>query len=251
MKSHNTIIVGGGASGMLAAIELDDKKSLLVEKNSQLGRKILITGGGRCNITNKAPIKEFIRNYNGNGNYYRGAFNQFFNDDIIKLLEDNGCMTKIEKKKQVFPTTDNAKDVNDTLITLVKKSNTKYELNCNIVDITKEDNYFILKTATNKVFKAENVVLATGSDVYKNTGSTGDGEKFATKLGHTKPDDIVGRDIKAIDFERINSIIATHRATSLERLKTAFDGRNTNESAKFGKIAMSAMAASNIQIAQK
>ena len=66
-----------------------------------------------------------------------------------------------------------------------------------------------------------------------------------------KPDDIVGRDIKAIDFERINSIIATHRATSLERLKTALDGRNTNESAKFGKIAMSAMVASNIQIAQK
>lgn len=192
MQTYNTVIVGGGASGMLAAIELDDKKSLLVEKNSQLGRKILITGGGRCNITNKAPIKEFVRNYNGNGNYYRGAFNQFFNDDIIKLLEDNGCKTKIEKKKQVFPTTDDAKDVNDTLISLIKKSNTKYKLNCNITDITKEDDYFILKTSSNETFKAANVILATGSDVYKNTGSNGDGERFATKLGHTKPGDIVG-----------------------------------------------------------
>ncbi|OED30874.1 hypothetical protein NL43_00760 [Methanosphaera sp. WGK6] len=191
MKEYNTAIIGGGASGILAGIYLDDKKSTILEKNEKLGKKILITGGGRCNITNNSTLNEYTKNYYNSGNYYRSAFNLFFNKDIINLLEDNGCKTKIEEDNRVFPITDSSKTVLDTLIKILDNSKTQYKLNCNVTSITKEENFFIIQYNSKKI-KAKNVILATGGNSYPETGSTGDGKKFAVALGHTKTKNMGG-----------------------------------------------------------
>ena len=147
---------------------------------------MLITGGGRCNVTNNSSLNDYVRNhFYKKGNFYRQAFNNFFNSDIINLLEENGCKTKVEENNRVFPVSDKSKSVVDTLISILDKSDTKYELNANVKNITKSKNLFLIES-DNKVIKSRNVILATGGKTYQQTGSTGDGHKFATSLGHEK-----------------------------------------------------------------
>lgn len=188
MKTYNTAIIGAGASGILSAIYLNDPESILIEKNTTIGKKILITGGGRCNITNTSPLQEYIKKYQYTGNFYRSAFKTFFYEDIIQLLNDNGCTTKIEDKVKIFPTTDKAKTVHDTLDKILE-TKTPQLLNANVTDIIQNhDKTFTITINNNKKIKAHNVILATGSDAYPQTGSNGDGLRFAIKLGHSKPE---------------------------------------------------------------
>ena len=183
MKFYNTVIVGGGASGLLAAIYLEDSNSILLEKNNILAKKMLITGGGRCNITNNAPFNDYIKSYYNSGNYYRQAFSNFFNEDIIKLLEDNNCKTKIEENNRVFPVSDNSKSVVDCLVNILKKKNIEFKLNSKVNNIIKKDDCFIVEYNENKI-KAKNIILSTGSSAYPKTGSSGDGYILAKNLGH-------------------------------------------------------------------
>lgn len=186
MKNYNTAIIGAGASGLIAAIKLDDPRSILLEKNNVLGKKILITGGGRCNITNTSPLKDYIKSYYPNGNYYHEAFSTFFYDDIIELLESNGCKTKIEDEHKVFPTTDSAKTVNNTLIKILQECNTNYKTKTNVNKIKKENDHFIITYNGKTKIRADNVILATGSSAYPRTGSDGSGAKLAESMGHSK-----------------------------------------------------------------
>ena len=165
MKLYNTVIVGGGASGILAAIYLNDSNSILLEKNNILAKKMLITGGGRCNITNNASFNEYMKCYYNSGNYYRQAFTNFFNKDIIRLLEENNCKTKVEEDNKVFPVSDSSKTVVNTLIDVLKKSNTKFQVNCRVTDINKIDGHFIIKYNGKKI-KSRNVILSTGSSSF-------------------------------------------------------------------------------------
>lgn len=184
MTVYNTIIIGGGSSGLLSAIHLDDKKSIMLEKNDTLGKKILITGGGRCNITNNNSLENYVKSFYNGGNFYRTAFSSFFNKDIINLLESNGCKTKIEKNERVFPVTDKASTVQKTFIRILDKSNTKYTLNTNVNYVKKENDLFIVETDDSRIFKSKFLILATGGNMYPRTGSTGDGYKFAKNFGH-------------------------------------------------------------------
>lgn len=183
MKYYNTVIVGGGASGILAAIYLDDSNSILLEKNNILGKKMLVTGGGRCNLTNNKSINEYVKSYYNSGNYYRQAFSNFFNEDIVRLLEDNDCRTKVEDNGRVFPVSDKSENVVDTLVQVLKKKNTKYQLNSKVTSITRENDCFIIKY-NDKRIKSKNVILSTGSNCYPKTGSNGDGYRFLESLGH-------------------------------------------------------------------
>lgn len=185
MRTYNTVIIGGGAGGILAGIYLNDKNTILLEKNEILGKKMLMTGGGRCNITNNRPIHEYIKKYYNSGNFYRDAFNTFFNKDIIKLLEDHGCKTKIEDDERVFPKSDKSKTVVSTLTHILNQSNTYYQLNSNVTNVEKEEEYFII-TYNNKKIRTKYLIIATGGTSYPETGSTGDGYEFAMNLGHTK-----------------------------------------------------------------
>lgn len=215
MNTYNTVVVGGGASGILAAIYLNDSKSILLEKNNIFGKKMLITGGGRCNITNNASFNEYMKCYYNSGNYYRQAFNNFFNEDIIKLLEYNDCKTKVEENNRVFPVSDDSKTVVDCLVNILKKSKTKFRLNSKVHNITKKEDCFIIEY-NDETIKTKNVILSTGSDSFPETGSNGDGYRFAKGLGHEIPENMGGLCPVEIEEEWIRKLQGITMEVNLE-----------------------------------
>ena len=181
------IVIGGGPAGMLAAISasMQGNDVTILEKMNSLGKKLCITGKGRCNITSSLPIEEFIKNTPGNGKFLYSAFQNFNNQDIINLLKEQGLKTKEERGNRIFPVTDRASDVLDALIKKLKKQGVKIITNCKVDDILIEEDRVIGVKAQNKIYEADKIILATGGKSYPTTGSTGDGYKFAKKLGHT------------------------------------------------------------------
>ena len=181
------VIIGGGPAGMIAGITAKknhpEDEVIIIEKNSSLGRKLLITGKGRCNITSSLNIPEFIRNIPGNGMFLYSAFQKYNNQDIINFLESNGVQTKVERGNRVFPVSDKSRDVLYAFEKELKKLNIKIYFNTEVVDIIKKEK-FIIKTNT-RIFEADKLIIATGGMSYSGTGSTGDGYKFAKKFGHT------------------------------------------------------------------
>ena len=181
------VIIGGGPAGMIAGITAKknhpEDEVIIIEKNSSLGRKLLITGKGRCNITSSLDIPEFISNIPGNGMFLYSAFQKYNNQDIINFLESNGVQTKVERGNRVFPVSDKSRDVLYAFEKELKKLNIKIYFNTEVVDIIKKEK-FIIKTNT-RIFEADKLIIATGGMSYSGTGSTGDGYKFAKKFGHT------------------------------------------------------------------
>ncbi len=206
------IVIGGGPAGLVSAISAatENNEVIVLEKMKEPGRKLLITGKGRCNITSSLPMEDFIKNIPGNGKFLYSAFNNFTNEDIIKLLKEQGVNVKIERGQRVFPVSDKAIDVRDALINKAKKlgvkiiTNTKVE---NIITKKNEQVYIANNSAENieknieekdtvegvefllngkkEYIKCNKVILATGGKSYPGTGSTGDGYEIAKKLGHT------------------------------------------------------------------
>ena len=186
------IIIGGGPAGLLAAVSSAQNKNevTILEKMDMPGKKILITGKGRCNITSSLPIDEFIKNIPGNGMFMYSAFNNFTNEDILKILKEQGVQTKVERGNRIFPVSDKSKDVQLALINKVKKLGVKILKNAKVEEIlVNEDKKVegVVASINGKIEKisAEKVILATGGKSYPGTGSTGDGYKLAQELGHT------------------------------------------------------------------
>ncbi len=182
------IVIGGGPAGMMAAITSAEQGNdvVLIEKNRVLGKKLSITGKGRCNITSSLNMDEFIKNTPGNGKFLFSAFNSFTNKDIIDFIENYGIKTKVERGNRVFPVTDKAQDVVNCFTKKLKELNVSICLNTLVKDILIDnDNKAIGVMTNNETIKADKIILATGGKSYPLTGSTGDGYKFAKKLGHT------------------------------------------------------------------
>ena len=183
------LIIGGGPSGMIAAISSSQDKNnevILFEKMNMLGKKLLITGKGRCNITSSIDIHEFIQNITGNGKFMYSAFENFTNDDIIKLLNKNGVKTKVERGNRVFPASDKSIDVRNALERELKTRNVKIKLNTKVKSILADDNKAVgIELEGGEKVYADKIILATGGKSYPLTGSTGDGYIMAKKLGHT------------------------------------------------------------------
>lgn len=191
------VVIGGGPAGLIAAISAaqENNEVIVLEKMNEVGRKLLITGKGRCNITSNIPMEEFIRNIPGNGKFLYGAFNNFTNEDIISLLKEQGVNVKVERGQRIFPVTDRSIDVRDAIVKKVKKLGVKIIVNAKVQKIiTKKNNnkntinvskveYLI--NGKKEVLDCEKVILATGGKSYPKTGSTGDGYEIAKKLGHT------------------------------------------------------------------
>ena len=173
---------------MLAAISASENNDdvTIIEKNNTLGKKLLITGKGRCNITSSLSISEFINNIPGNGNFLYSAFNSFTNQDIIELLKEQGLDVKEERGNRIFPVTDSAKDVLNCLEKKLKQLNVKILLNKTVdkivINSEKEVTGIMIK---DEIIKCDKVILATGGKSYPLTGSTGDGYKMAGELGHS------------------------------------------------------------------
>ena len=183
------IIIGGGPAGIISAISSarNGNNVILIEKNNSLGKKLLITGKGRCNITSSININDFIKNIPGNGKFLYSAFQNFTNIDIINLIEKNGVKVKEERGNRIFPITDNSKDVLKSFEKeLNKYKNIKIKLNTKVKEVLEENREVkgVLLESGEKLF-ASKVIIATGGKSYPITGSTGDGYKMASKLGHT------------------------------------------------------------------
>lgn len=181
------VIIGGGPAGMIAGIKSrqENNSVLILEKMNSLGRKLLITGKGRCNITNAAPIEEFINYIPGNGKFLYSSFKNFNNTDIIELLNNQGVETKVERGNRVFPQSDKSIVVLNALLEILKKQGVIVKTNHKVTDIIVKDGKVTgVRTENNEVFEADKVIIATGGKSYPGTGSNGDGYKLAKKLGH-------------------------------------------------------------------
>ena len=180
------IVVGGGPAGMMSAITAAENGNevLIIEKNSTFGKKLLITGKGRCNITSSLYMSDFIKNTPGNGMFLYSAFQNYTNTDIIEFLRKQGLEVKEERGNRIFPVTDKSIDVLNCFEKRIKELNIKYMLNTTVEKILIK-NYEVLGLRTNReIIKAEKIILATGGKSYPLTGSTGDGYRIASELGH-------------------------------------------------------------------
>ncbi len=182
------LIIGGGPAGIIAGIRSAEEGNnvILLEKNDNLGKKLLITGKGRCNITSSLDISEFINNIPGNGRFLYSAFDNFNNNDIIELLKEEGLDVKEERGNRIFPMTDNARDVLNALLRRMKKLKIEIKLKSKVNKIIVEENKAvgIIYNDKEKLY-ADKIILATGGKSYPTTGSTGDGYTIAKELGHT------------------------------------------------------------------
>ena len=181
------IIIGGGAAGLLAGIAAATygAEVTILEKMRQPGKKMLITGKGRCNITNAGELQDIIKNIPGNGRFLNSALRQFSNDDIVCLLECNGLETKVERGNRVFPVSDKAKDVVDTLVKIYTDYGGKLLTDCKVTEIVVKDGVATGVKTTNGFFAADKIILAAGGASYPGTGSDGGGAKLAAKVGHS------------------------------------------------------------------
>ena len=181
------IIIGGGAAGLLAGIAAATygAEVTIIEKMRVPGKKMLITGKGRCNITNAGELQDIIKNLPGNGRFLNSALRLFSNDDIVCLLECNGLETKVERGNRVFPVSDKAKDVVDTLVKIYTDLGGKLITDCKVTEITVKDGMATGVKTTNGHFTADKVILCAGGASYPGTGSDGGGAKLAAKVGHS------------------------------------------------------------------
>lgn len=175
------IVVGGGPAGMIAAIKAKEKAEVtIIEKNNRLGRKLSITGKGRCNITSSVPINEFMDYITANNKFLFSSFNNFNNKDILELLD---IKVKEERGHRIFPASDKAEDVVEALKRKLKGVNILYDTSCKEL-IIENGKIVGVETDKGKLF-ADKVILATGGKSYPMTGSTGDGYKMSERVGHT------------------------------------------------------------------
>jgi len=186
MIDKTVVVIGGGAAGLIATGKLKDrvKNVILIEKNEQVGRKLRITGKGRCNITNIADTEEILNNITANKKFLYSSIYNFTNYDMISLINSLGVPTKVERGGRVFPESDKAKDVVDALDRYATGKNVK-KIKDKVCDILISYNKVIGVKTVNKEITADSVILATGGMSYPLTGSTGDGYRIAEKLGHT------------------------------------------------------------------
>lgn len=184
--NKNICVIGGGPAGIIAA-SIAGSRGLnvtLLEKNNKIGKKLFITGKGRCNITNGAPIDEFFDYIVTNKTFLYSSLYSFTNEDIISLFERYGLPTKVERGNRIFPESDKSSDVIKVLNTFLKDNGVKVKLNSNVKSVFHSDGSFYVN-ADDESMKFDGLIIATGGKSYPGTGSTGDGYLFAEKLGHT------------------------------------------------------------------
>ncbi len=221
-NDYNDIaIIGGGASGLMCAAfaALSDYKLTVFEKNpslhrydsdvyfdnAYLGKKLLITGKGRCNITNNCSTEDFLKNVTVNPKFLFSALKCFDTKSVMEFFERFGCPVKTERGNRVFPISDKSIDVLKALKNSINRTNCRF-INANVTEIKKENNEFFICCPENQTFKFKKVIICTGGLSYPSTGSTGDGYDFAKKFGHTvtalKPS-LVSIELKGEFHERV------------------------------------------------
>lgn len=180
------VVIGGGAAGLMAAVIAgrEGAKVTLLEKMNYVGKKMGITGKGRCNITNACDMSDFIKNTPGNGKFLYGAYERFTNEDLLQLLHDAGLETKVERGGRVFPASDSALDVRNTFMKLMKHYGVDVHLEEPVKKLLVDDGVVTGVVTDKETYHVDAVVIATGGKSYPATGSTGDGYILAAQVGH-------------------------------------------------------------------
>ena len=185
---NKIIVIGAGPGGMMAAVKAAENGAevLLLEKMNRVGKKMLITGKGRCNITNAADVPEIIRNITGNGRFLYSALQSFDNQDVMRFFQEHGVEIKVERGQRVFPVSDKAQDAVDAMYMYLHELGVKIRTEARVRDIlTAEGHAAGVRLMDGEILSASAVILATGGASYPGTGSTGDGYAMAEALGHT------------------------------------------------------------------
>ncbi|MBF1713621.1 MAG: NAD(P)/FAD-dependent oxidoreductase [Streptococcus intermedius] len=186
MTHFDTIVIGGGPAGMMAAISSSfyGQKTLLLEKNKRLGKKLAGTGGGRCNVTNNGNLDDLMTGIPGNGRFLYSVFSQFDNHDIINFFTENGVKLKVEDHGRVFPATDKSRTIIDVLEKKIAELGGSVITNTEIVSVKKSDERFTVKSGEH-AWTCQKLIVTTGGKSYPSTGSTGFGYEIARHFKHT------------------------------------------------------------------
>lgn len=189
MNHFYTIIIGGGPAGMMAAISSSfyGQKTLLLEKNKRLGKKLAGTGGGRCNVTNNGNLDDLMAGIPGNGRFLYSVFSQFDNHDIINFFTENGVKLKVEDHGRVFPATDKSRTIIEALEKKIAELGGTVITNTEIVSVKKTDDLFTVRSS-DQTWTCQKLIVTTGGKSYPSTGSTGFGHDIARHFKHTVTD---------------------------------------------------------------
>lgn len=186
MNHFDTIVIGGGPAGMMAAISssFHGQKTLLLEKNKRLGKKLAGTGGGRCNVTNNGTLEDLLAGIPGNGRFLYSVFSQFDNHDIMNFFTENGVALKVEDHGRVFPTTDKSFTIIEALERKMKELGVTIMIQTEVVSVKKNADCFIIKSSE-RIWSCDRLIVTTGGKSYPSTGSTGFGYEIARHFNHT------------------------------------------------------------------
>ena len=229
-----TCVIGGGAGGMMAALTASKKGNqvILLEKNEKLGKKVYITGKGRCNLTNNSPVNEFIQNVIVNNKFLFSALNTLSPFETMQLFEDLGLKLKVERGNRVFPECDKSSAVIKCLENALIKNSVDVRLNCNVSKIIKKDDQSFLVITNDGQINCNSVIIATGGLSYPLTGSTGDGYNFAKSLGHTivplRPS-LVGIELQGDAYKKVQGL-------SLKNVKVSIFNQQKLVYSDFGEM---------------
>ena len=233
----DVIVVGGGPAGMIAAGRAGQlgRSVLLLEKNAGLGKKLLITGGGRCNITNNRPqVRAMLEKYKGSDQFLFSAFTQFGVAEALKFFNDRGLKTKEEAEGRVFPMTEKARSVWGALVSYMKAGGVRVRVNAAVVsvEIEPKTKRFVIKLKTGETLTARACILATGGMSRPETGSTGEGFKWLKKLGHT----VIANDFALVPVALKDSWVKKLAGLTLNDIKLTVFQDGVKQSVKKGKL---------------
>ncbi len=231
------IVIGGGPAGMMAAATAAarGKRVLLLEKNPSLGKKLLITGGGRCNVTNNKPVvREMLSHYKGAGKFLFSTFTHHGVQETIAWFENKGVTLKEENEGRLFPVTNSAKTIFDTLVSELKTTGVSIKTKAVVKAITfnKKEGLFSITLESGEVLKSQNCVVATGGTSRPETGSTGDAYAWMKKLGHT----VVPNNFALVPLTLKNSWTKKLSGLTLTNIKLTLFADNKKQSVHKGKL---------------
>jgi len=237
MNRYDIIIIGAGPSGIIAALQAAESelKICILEKMPQVAKKLRLSGKGRCNITNKIELKEFLVHFGKNGRFLRYSFSEFFNTELLAYFEKLGVRFKLERGGRYFLNSDNAEEIANVLVREVKKHNIPIFTDNNVDRIVKSGDEFNIITNTGSFF-SKRLLIATGGKSYPNTGSNGEAYKLAKNLGHSLTEILPA----LVPLKTIEKISEKTRDLNLKNIKLSLwaekDGTKKKISEEFGEM---------------
>jgi predicted Rossmann fold flavoprotein len=239
-KIYDVVVIGGGPAGMMAAGVAAEKSKyvVLIEKNERLGIKLLITGKGRCNITNaEEDLRAWIEKFGKNGKFLYGAFNKFSNTKVLDFFNSRGVKTKIERGGRIFPASDKSSDVLDALTGYLNEGGIDVKFNSTVDKIVTEDRIVKHVVLSNgEIIKAKKYIISTGGKSYPMTGSSGDGHEWLEKIGHT----IVKPSPALVPIILKEKWIKEVEGLSLKNVEISIYRNNKKQDSRFGEALFTA-----------